>query len=157
MTDRGLHNRGVFARALGTMGTDVRTIGPESPEQLGRTEGGMWKATAKRVTQSFKIVGSEDMTLMALNNNGIMNESTRKGGFAPVQWVLGRFPRNPGSIPDGGEFAKLGVLSDQVSPDVAFARLTKLRQACRGAFAAEDCSVRVKRALLRKAAPQARY
>ena len=115
----------------------------------------MWKATAKRVIQSQRIVGKADMTLMALNNNGVMNEATRKGGFAPVQWVLGRFPRCVGSIHDEGEFAKLGVLTDQMTPDVAFARLTKLRQACRGASAAEDCSLRVKRALLRKAAPQA--
>ena len=91
----------------------------------------MWKATAKRVIQSFKIVGEEDMTLMALNNNGSMNESTRRGGFAPIQWVIGRFPRNPGSIHDEEEFAKLGVLNDQLTPDVAFARLIKLRQACR--------------------------
>lgn len=81
VTDKGLHNCGVFAKTLGTMETDVRTIGLESPEQLGRTErhGGMWKATAKRVIQSFKLVGSEDMTFMDLKNNGIMNESTRKG------------------------------------------------------------------------------
>ena len=63
------------------------------------------------------------MTLMALNNNSIMNESTRKGGFAPVQWVLGRFPRCVGSIHDEEEFAKLGVLTDEVTPDVAFAKL----------------------------------
>ena len=51
VTDRGLHNRGVFARTLGTMGTEIRNTALESPEQLGRTErhGGMWKATAKRV------------------------------------------------------------------------------------------------------------
>ena len=60
--------------------TEIRNTALESPEQLGRTErhGGMWKATAKRVIQSFKIVGEEDMTLMALNNNGSMSESARR-------------------------------------------------------------------------------
>jgi len=60
-----------------------------------------------------------------------------------------------GSTHDEDEISKLGVRSDLVSPEVAFAKLVKIRQACRGAFAAGDCSLRVKRALLRKAAPMA--
>ena len=77
----------------------------------------------------------------------------RKGGFAPSQWVLGKFPRNPGSVVDEHEFADLGVMSDQIDPDAAFRRLVDIRRSCRQAFAAEDCSLRVQRALVRKGAP----
>ena len=54
VTDRGLHNRGLFAKALGSRGISIKNIGLESPEQLGRTErhGGMWKATAKRAVHA---------------------------------------------------------------------------------------------------------
>ena len=54
---------------------------------------------------------------------------------------------------DENEFADLGVVSEQVDPEGAWQRLTQIRTACRGAFAAEDCSKRVQRALVRKAAP----
>ena len=89
------------------------------------------------------------MTILALSNNPILNDGTRKGGFAPSQWVLGKFPRNPGNIHDEHEFADLGIISEKLSPDIAFKRLIDIRGACRGAFAAEDCSTRVQRALVR--------
>ena len=94
---------------LGKHGICIKNIGLESPEQLGRTDrhGGMWKATAKRAIQSMKIVGTADMTILALANNSVMNDGTRKGGFSPSQWVLGQFPRNPGSVHDEAEFADL--------------------------------------------------
>ncbi len=155
VTDRGLHNRGVFSRLLGSRGICIRNIGLESPEQLGRTErhGGMWKATAKRAIYSQQIRGTDEMIILALSNNSQLNDGTRKGGFSPSQWVLGKSPRNPGNIHDEDEFADLGVISAELDPEAAFARLTQIRTACRGAFAAEDSSARVKRALLRKAAP----
>ena len=107
VTDRGLHNRGLFARALGSRGISIKNIGLESPEQLGRTErhGGMWKATAKRAVHAQKVKGTDEMIILALSNNSQMNDGTRKGGFAPSQWVLGKFPRNPGNIHNEDEFA----------------------------------------------------
>ena len=113
----------------------------------------MWKATAKRITHAQKIKSDEDMIIMAMANNATMNDGTRKGGFAPSQWVLVKFPRNPGNIHDENEFADLGCISALLDPQSAFARLIDIRQAARGAFAAEDCSLRVQRALVRNAAP----
>ena len=85
------------------------------------------------------------MIILALSNDSQMNDGTRKGGFAPSQWALGKFPRNPGNIHNEDEFANLGVISEELDPDAAFARLSQIRQACRGAFAQEDCSLRVQR------------
>ena len=150
-TDRGLHNRGAFSRLLGAHGVCIKNIGLESPEQLGRTErhGGMWKSTAKRAAHAQKVRGAEEMKIMALSNNMVMNDGVRKGGFASSQWALGKFPRNPGNNHTEEEFADLGVISAELDPDAAFMRLMQIRQACRGAFAAEDCSLRVQRQLVR--------
>ena len=93
------------------------------------------------------------MKLLACENNPVMNEGSRKGGYAPAQWVLGRFPRRPGEIMDEDEFADLGVLSDRLDPQSAFQLQTKYRLACKKAFAEVDCSDRVARAAIRKAAP----
>ena len=43
--DRGVHNRGVFARTLAQHGVLIRQAGVESPEQIGRVErhGGLFK------------------------------------------------------------------------------------------------------------------
>ena len=38
ITDRGLHNRGVFAKTLGANGIAIRNTGVEAPEQLGAVE-----------------------------------------------------------------------------------------------------------------------
>ena len=98
----------------------------------------MWKATAKRVVHSQKIKTEDDMKIMAMANSAQMNDGTRKGGFSPSQWVLGKQPRNPGNIHDESEFADLGCITSILEPDEAFRSLVQIRQACRGAFAAED-------------------
>ena len=155
VVDRGLHNRGRFARMLGAHGICPRNTGLESPEQLGRTErhGDMWKMTAKRAIVSKKIIGADHMKLLSCENNPVMNENSRKGGFAPAQWVLGKFPRRPGEMMDEDEFADLGVLSERLDPQSAFQLQTQYRLACKKAFAEVDCSDGVARAVLRKAAP----
>ena len=70
---------------LGAHGISIKNIGLESPEQLGRTErhGDMWKFCAKRAIHFEKNRGPEDMIVMALANNAMMNDRTRKGGFSP--------------------------------------------------------------------------
>ena len=101
----------------------------------------MWKATAKRAIHAQRVKGADGIIILALSINSLMNDGTRKGGFAPSQWALGKFPRNPGNIHNEDEFADLGVISAELDPDAAFMRLMQIRQACRGAFAAEDCSL----------------
>ncbi len=153
--DRGLHNRGRFSRMLGAHGICPRNIGLESPEQLGRTErhGDIWKMNAKRVIRHRKVRGSAEMRMLACENNSVMNENIRKGGFSPAQWVLGKNPRDVGSIFDEDEHAHLGVVSERIDPESAFQRKIELRLACKKAFAENDCSKRIASNILRKAAP----
>ena len=93
------------------------------------------------------------MRLLAAETNQILNDNTRKGGYSPSQWVLGKFPRRPGDLFDEDEFADLGVVSERLDPHSAFQKQTQMRLACKRAFAEEDCSRRVASNILRKAAP----
>ena len=65
------------------------------------------------------------MKVLACELNATVNDSTRRGGFAPSQWVLGKFPRRPGSFMDEDEFADLGVISERLDGQSAFALQTK--------------------------------
>ena len=133
----------------------IKNIALESPEQLGRTErhGGMWKNVAKRTVHSQEIKGLHEMKMMTFNTNKVLNDGTNIGGWSPSQWVLGKYPRDPGSIMNEDEFMNLGVISERFDPTSAMQRNMQLRQAAKLSFAKEDCSARVQRAILRQAAP----
>ena len=61
--DRGVHNRGVFARTLAQHGVLIRQAGVEGPEQIGRVErhGGFFKAVLKRMITEHAVQGFEDI------------------------------------------------------------------------------------------------
>ena len=101
VTDLGLHNRGVFARTLAMNGTQHQPIALESPEMIGRVErkGGSWKSVATRVITGCSVVGEREMKMVVPIINSIVNETSRKGGYAPVQWVLGKLPRSQSLFP----------------------------------------------------------
>ena len=155
VSDRGLHNRGYFSRMLGAHGICPRNIGLESPEQLGKVErrGGTWKKVAKRVIHAQKLVGSDAMRTLAFCTNGTVNDGSRKGGFSPSQWVLGKYPRSIGDTFDNEEWADLGCINEKIDAESAFHKLTVMRLACKRAFAEVDCSTRIASLTLRKAAP----
>ena len=78
---------------------------------------------------------------------------SRHGGFAPVQWVLARYPRSPATLGDEQEAADIGAIQAHVDGPTEFALQAKYRQAARQQFVNWDCGERVQRALLRNAAP----
>ena len=96
--------------------------GLESPEQHGKTErkGGKWKKVAKRLIQSEKLDGEDAMRMLASSDNSVINDGARKGGFAPSQWVLGKFPRSVGDVFDADEFADIGLINEKVDASSAF-------------------------------------
>ena len=65
--DRGLHNRGYFAKMLGAHGICPHNTGLESPEQLGKVErkGYLWEKVAKRVIHRRNLAGEEAMRTLA--------------------------------------------------------------------------------------------
>ena len=88
--DRGVHNRGMFAKDLGDHGIAISPIGLQSPEQIGSVErhGDLWKAIAKRVISSKRLVGEEQIRRMTPEITMIKNDQSRCGGFSPSQWVM---------------------------------------------------------------------
>ena len=118
VTDRGLHNRGAFSRGIAANGVLHRQAGLATPAHLGRAErhGGLIKRNLKRIIRDHHVVGKANIKLAAAEAQIAKNELVRHGGFAPVQWVLGRFPRVLGRTLDDEELGHLGVLHAQGDP-----------------------------------------
>ena len=152
--DRGLHNRGAFAHGLAAHGCQIRQAGLESPEHIGRCErhGGIIKRAYRRIVRQHNLSGKAEVKEAMLEAQVSKNEFLRVGGFAPVQWVLGRLPRGVGHILDEEELGQLGVLAGMQDPSSAFGRRAEFRHTARKAYVKQDCSRRVRSAILRKAA-----
>ena len=94
--DRGTHNRGVFAQTLSKKGVRVHPAALESPEQIGRVE--RRNATLKhmmiKVIKETNAIGRQAIDMVIAGCICAINELARHGGFAPVQWVIGKLPRN---------------------------------------------------------------
>ena len=153
VTDRGLHNRGEFTRGLSARGVQMRTIGVESPEQLGRVErhGSILKGMIHRTIHELKISGERLVKQVLAESLICKNTNSRVKGFTPAQWVYGKLPRESASI--ASEDLDIGVLQSAQDGSHEFARQMDIREAARISFIKEDMSKRVARALLRKAAP----
>ena len=93
------------------------------------------------------------MRRAAAEVTSVKNAMARHGGFSPSQWVLGKTPRGPGDQLDEQEYSDMGVIQSKFDPDSIFAETMAARVAARKASVKEDCSRRVSRAILRKAAP----
>ena len=59
------------------------------------------------------------------------NSLSRKAGFSPTQWVLGRDIRLPADLTEDGEAERLGAQAAAATPTTKFARRTLVRQSCR--------------------------
>ena len=75
-TDRGTHNRGVFARTLAKNGVYVRPVGLESPEHLGRGEshGDMFKTNMKRIIREHHLTSKEHIKMAVAESISERNE-----------------------------------------------------------------------------------
>ena len=96
--------------------------------------------------------GREAMEMILTEAINAINEMSRHAGFAPIQWVLSRFPRSPATLGDEEERANIGAIQAHVDGPTAFALQGRYRQHAREASIRWDCSGKVQRALLRKAA-----
>ena len=48
------------------------------------------------------------------------NDLMRKGGIAPSQWVIGKYPRRPGDLCEEEEWGQLGVMQAQLESETEF-------------------------------------
>ena len=86
------NNRGVFGSTLAKNGA-----GLEAPDQIGIIERRytMLKKMTCKVIKGTHASDRETMVMIPCECLNAVNEMTRHGFFAPVHWVLSRFPRNP--------------------------------------------------------------
>ena len=97
-------------------------------------------------------VGDRKAIEVALTESIVtINEMSRHGGFAPVQWVLSRFPRQPATLGDEQERADIGAIQAHLDGPTAFALQAEYRLQARKAFVGWDCGKRVQRVMLRNA------
>ena len=93
------------------------------------------------------------MEVGAAETNREKNAMMRRGVFAPVQWVLGRDVRIPGSLIDPLEASRLETREAILTPGSAIAKQSALREAARKAYIEVDSCDRMRRALLTRSRP----
>ena len=151
--DRGMHNRGVFYSTLTSKGVLFNPAALESPEQIGRVErrNQTLKRMLQKVIKETGATGRRAMNTALTECINAINELSRHGGFAPVQWVLGRLPRKPAAMADEQENQDIGAIQAHIDGPIEFAFQAKTRLEARQAFVKWDCGERVQRAYLRNA------
>ena len=103
--DRGTHNRGVFAQTLSKNGVRINPAALESPEQIWRVErrNATLEYMLSKVIRETNATGREQVDMALTESVTAINDTSRHGGFAAVQWVLARFPRKPATLGDEAE------------------------------------------------------
>ena len=153
--DRGTHNGCVFVSTLAKNGVASRPAGLEAPEQIGRMErlGAMLKKMMSKVIKDTHVSGRESMDMILSECLNAVNEMTRHGNFAPIQWVLSRLPRNPDTMGNEDACLDVGALQACADGPTTFWVQSRYREKAREAFVRCNCGERVRRAALRRAAP----
>ena len=95
----------------------------------------------------------DQMEMILTESLNAVNELSRHGGFAPVQWVIGKLPRTPASTVNEEENMDIGAMQGHIDGQVEYGIQSLYRQKAREAFVRYDSGIRKKRALRRKAAP----
>ena len=153
--DRAKYFLSYFAEALAADGCFFDSAAKASPWQLGQVErhGAIWKAVMKKIIWSEQLSGKEAMLHATSACNAAKNSLVRKGGFSPMQWVLGRNMRLPADLTDDSEAVRLGAMALSMTPSSRFYQKSKLRFTAREAFVQVSNSEALKRAELRKVKP----
>ncbi|CAE7715141.1 RE1 [Symbiodinium necroappetens] len=152
VTDRARYFLSELADLISDHGCTFDSAAKASPWQIGQVErhGGLWKESFRRLAWSQQVSGLEEVTMATAAVTQAKNSTSRKGGFAPVQWVLGRDIRLPAALCDDAEIARIGAQALAATPTTSFHRRNQLRMAAREAFAKASNSDALRRAELRQ-------
>ena len=155
--DRGTHNREVFMQTMTRKGVRIRPAGLDSPEQIGRVErrNQTLKTMLHRVIKETHAKGRQEVDMALAECIAAINDMSRHGGYAPVQWVLAKFPRQLANQGDEDEIFDIGSIQAHEDAPTSFALQAKYREEARQAFIKWDCASRVRRGILSNATPAA--
>eukprot|EP00435_Cladocopium_sp_Y103_P040843 s1261_g11.t1 len=126
-----------------------------SPWQIGQVErhGAIWKDSFHKLVYSEQVTGLEEVQWATTATNQAKNSLSRKSGFSPAQWVIGRDIRLPASLADEGEISRIGAQAIADTPGTKFFRRQQLRMAARSSFAQSSNDAALRRAELRQIRP----
>ena len=155
MSDRAKYFLAEFADEISDHGCTFDTAAKASPWQIGQVErhGGIWKESFRRLAWSMQVAGRSEVLLATSAVTQAKNAGSRKGGFTPTQWVLGRDIRLPAALCDDEEISRIGAQALAATPGTKFYRKTQLRMGAREAFARASNSDALRRAELRQVRP----
>ena len=145
----------MFKQTLPRKGLRSNHAGLESQEEIGRVErrNQTLKNMMKKVIRETNAICRQAMDMVLSDCINSINEMSRHGGSAPVQWVLGRFPRQLATLSDEEERADIGAIQAHIDGSTPFAIQSAYRLEAREAIVKWDCDTRAQRAMLRNCAP----
>ena len=168
VTDQGVHNSGKVRALLLAHGIEIRRIGAQAPHQLGIGErhGGILKHMMIKAIHNRQLSGAEAISALCAESARVKNVTMNFGGFSPAQWVLGHTPNDWTSLISHDAEMHLGVhhglvdmeeertpQEEERTPQESFMIQLLIRQAAKEAFMQVDSSQKIRKAMLRKAAP----
>ena len=153
--DRAKYFLGKFAEYIAENGCTIQQAAKASPWQLSRVNRhiAIWKWSWRRVCYAKQVAGRLDCMMATAEVNRAKNDLSRKAGFSPAQWVIGRNARLPADLLDDGEAERIGSLSAAESPQSRFARKVALRAEARKAIVAAAYEDSLRRAEIRQVRP----
>ena len=155
VADRAKYFLSDFAEEVSDHGCRFDTAAKASPWQIGQIErhGGVWKETFRKMAWSQQVQGRGEVQTATSAVNAAKNALSRKSGFSPNQWVLGKDVRLPASLADEDEVGRIGAQALAATPGTRFFRKNQLRVAAREAFVTSANSEALRRAELRQVRP----
>ena len=155
ITDRAKYFLSDLAEDFDAHGCMFDTSARASPWQIGQVErhGALWKSSFHKLVYSEQVAGLEEVQWATTATNQAKNALSRKSGFSPTQWVIGRDIRLPASLADEGEISRIGAQAVADTPGTKFFRRQQLRMAARSSFAQSSNDAALRRAELRQIRP----
>lgn len=155
ITDRARYFLAEVAEDFDAHGCMFETSARASPWQIGQVErhGALWKTAFHKLVYSEQVSGLEEVQWATTATNQAKNAMSRKHGFSPSQWVIGRDIRLPASLADEAEVSRIGAQAIADTPGTKFFRKQQIRMSARQSFAQSANDSALRRAELRQIRP----
>ena len=149
LNDLGTEFRGSFSEQAERDGSEVLPSSLEAPTQRGLTEraGGLFKDLLYKAMATYSCSNLKEWQELVDVTCMVRNRLLLRGGYSPIQRVLGFTPRLPGGLLTGGEH-DIAVADLQRIGDVDAHRAMRMRKAAAVAFHESDCDQAIRAAAL---------
>ena len=158
MIDLGTEYQASFRRQAERDGTEVVPSALEAPYQRGLTEraGGVFKEILYKSMQDYDCQTDAEWRDLVDVTCMTRNRLLLRGGYSPIQRVLGYSPRLPGGLLSGGENDHMAADLVKIG-DASAERSMRMRKAAAFAFHAADCDQALRAAVHSGPRPHRNY